>query len=212
MSEEVAYKNAYDHVAATWTYDDMKHSAWFRHSQLPRVNDMVQRVHTSIRAILSRSALQTEMRDEASIEALEDALEDVALALSTGQVRDRRSGGWLDAISIPPEYLHGPEVEEFTVVARKKLQRSRDALEQVKVGALRDRPVIGDSFAFDLSMAPKHEWMKRINAVDRTRNDFLRAADKLFARAGISSLPKIPMSYSSDELASAHGSSTNADS
>lgn len=205
MAEEEAYDNAYLHVASIWTFDDMTHRGWFYQSPLPRIDDMVKQVHTTIRAIFMRSALQFSMRNESSIIALEAALDDVALALSTGKVRDRRTNGWFEHLEIPPEYLQGPEIEQFTIIARQKLQACRDALELVKAGAQSDRPVgLGlNDFAFNLDMATKREWMRRINKVDQTRNDFLREADRLFARTSVPRLPKIRLSYSKQELASA---------
>lgn len=202
-SPEKAYKIARAYAEADWTMpNEVSHSAWFSQSPFPPVSEMAQDVNRRIRAIFSRPAFTTRMRDDASMQELDDALQDVSHALGTGEVLSRRHQTVIQSASFPPEWLEAPEIQSFLVDATRGLIKARSDLAVLKAGSPSEDRIIGNVLNFD-SNVPEHEWMLRVNKVDRARNQILEAANKLFVRRGVDALRPIDSSFSRADISAA---------
>lgn len=199
MEPPKAYELAYAHVASEWGSDLMVHSAYFRPSEVPAIEEMAQNIYTGIRGVFSRSSFRFPMKNEASIKDLEDALDDVTHALGTGQVLSRKYRNVITPLSFKAEWLQAPEVEKFVLTAAKKIAATRTALAVLKAGALDDCPIHAGKFAFDNTFTTA-EWMTRVNKVDFARNRVLTAANELFQHSNLPPIAPIERSYTKAQI------------
>jgi hypothetical protein len=198
---EEAYRVATAYARADWG-DEVPHTAWFVRSPLPAVDRMARTISASLRAVFDRSAFRTRMRDEVSMQELDDALQDVGHALGTGQIRSRQHRTVIEPASFPAAWLQDPEIQRFVSKATRGIAATRRALSVVKEGAQGMDYVVGNALNFDSVRSPD-EWMRAVNEVDRSRNRILSAANDLFDRNDVPTLPGIPTSFTRSDIDSA---------
>lgn len=181
-------------------YPKPLHKAWFSRSALPRINEMTRDIYTALKDIFDRDSFRVSLRGEVSMGELDVALQDIAHALKTGEVKSRQDRVVIPNISFPAEWLSSdPLIENFVRTARRGLTDTRRELRTVMSGSLNDR-IFGDVSNLDQT-TPAYEWMQRINKVDLARNRILAATNRLTAHANLNPFPEIPLSFSKTEIA-----------
>ncbi|MDH6293135.1 hypothetical protein [Rhodococcus opacus] len=197
-SPQKAYDVANAYAVADWG-NEVPHAAWFVLSPLPAVDQMAQTIWTGLRGIFNRAAFTVSMKNEMSLQDLDDALQDVSHALGTGQVLSRRDRTVIPPASFPPEWLQEPTVQSFVTSALRGVNDTRKALADLREGNEGVDCIIGNAINFNPAVA-QDEWMKRINRVDRARNNILRAINALLERNNIPPFSLIPDSYGPAEI------------
>lgn len=182
--------------------EDPPYDVWMTVSSLPPVDAMARTVSTALRTVLMRSAMQTPMRYEVSIDALDVAMQDIAHALGTGQILNRRTRQPIDTASFPAEWLHDPVITKFVRQVQASFAEIRRDLRVLRAGASGHDQIIGNMLNFDDSVS-RATWMKRVNSMDRGRNKIIRATNELMAQSGLPPLPTIEASFSRKEIAAA---------
>lgn len=198
-SPNEAFNVARAYAKADWG-EEVSHEMWGGISDLPPVDEMARTIHSSLMSVFNRAAFQISMRQEASIVELKQALQDVSHALGTGEVRSRK-GDVVQSLNFPVEWLHQPEIREFVLSANRGIAAARRAVNIVAAGVQGDH-VVGNAFNFNPSVT-KSECMQQINEVDKQRNKILSAVNRLFARQGISPLPKVSISFTKKQIEAA---------
>lgn len=197
----VSPRTAFD-IAAAYAdaeYPKPLHRAWFSRSSLPYLDQMASDIYTALKDIFDRDSFRVSLRGEASMEDLNVALQDIAHALETGEVKSRHNRAVIPHISFPKEWLSAdPHIQHFVRIAQRGINATRKELLTVMDGT-RDARIFGDVSNLD-SDTPAHEWMKKMNNVDRTRNRILKAASNLIAHANLDPFPSIPDSFSKAEI------------
>lgn len=192
-----AFRVAQAYTEADWG-DEVSHTMWIDLSSLPPVAEMAQTIHTALRQVFNRSAFRVSMRDEVSMLELDIALQDVNHALGTGEVLSRQNRNVIKPASFPTAWLKEPRIQNFIAATIRGVNATRQALKVVNDETHEDY-VVGIALNLGPS-ASQGEWMRRINVVDRKRNQILRAANKLFTLHGLQPLPEISVSYSEYEI------------
>lgn len=179
--------------------DDTPHSFWMTLSSMPPVDTMTQTVFTALRLVFERSAMQVSMRQEVSMDELDEALQDISHALGTGEVLSRRHGVSIDSVSFPAEWLLDPHIGDFARDARSAIAAVRRSLAVLRQGAGGQVRVFGNVLNFDESMSPA-KWMRTVNGVDRGRNKIIKGVNELLSNSEEPPLTSIPVSFSRQQI------------
>lgn len=198
MDARVAFNVATAYSKADFGVES-PHAVWLTVSSLPPVDTMAQTVYTAVHGIFNRQAMQVPMRCEFSFDELNDAINDIAHALGTGEVLSRRSGLPIRAASFPVQWLHDPEMNEFVNLARRQVNKARRALAVLKGGATGSDRVFGNVLNFDDTKSSA-EWMKQVNKVDHARNAIIAALNDLIRDSSVPELDPIEISFSRVEI------------
>lgn len=198
----VSPKKAFE-IAAAYAdadYPEPLHRAWFSRSSLPLLSEMARDIYTALQDIFDRDSFRVSLRNEVSMQELDVALQDIALALKTGQVMSRQDRVPIPNISFPAEWLSSdPKILNFVKIAKRGITDTRRELQTVMKGSPDDR-IFGDVSNLNPT-TPAHEWKRTMNEVDRARNRILKAASNLIAHANLDRFPSIPLSFSQAEIA-----------
>ncbi|WP_247957606.1 CHAT domain-containing protein [Microbacterium galbinum] len=197
MRPRQAFEVARVYAESDWG-EEVSHTAWFRRSDLPAVEEMAKTISSALRTIFNRSAFLEPMRQELSMQALDDALLDVSHTLGTGQALSRRYQTPIPAASIPVEWLHDPAIQSFVREAKRGITAARRALRELSEAAAGEDHVVGNGFQLDPHA--QIQWMRKVNAVDLARNKVLRTANKLLTRNGVPPLQVISVSFARNEM------------